>query len=387
MSDSTALLFLGYFDAVDDPRVNRTKLHPLAEILAVAICAIICGADTWDDIEAFGNAKLDWFRTFLGLKHGIPSHDTFNRVFTRLCPEQFQSCFLKWIQSVTTLTDGQVIAIDGKTLRSSADSWDGKKAIHMVSAWACVNRVILGQVKVDEKSNEITAIPALLRAIEIAGCIVTIDAMGCQKEITATIIKADADYILAVKENQPKLYQALEQLFAQKLAQEHWQTSLDSYRTEEKGHGRMEIRTAYTTDKLETLTMRDDWEGLQSIAMVVAERTIHKRTSIERRYYISSAASDPQRIGNAARAHWGIENSVHWVLDVAFREDASRICKDHAPHNVAILRDIALNLLKQEKTAKSSVRTKRLRAGWDDAYLIKVLQLAQSRQNASDSMN
>lgn len=387
MSDSAALLFLGYFDAVDDPRVNRTKLHPLAEILAVAICAIICGADSWDDIEAFGNAKIDWFRKFLGLKYGVPSHDTFNRVFTRLCPEQFQACFLKWVQSVTTLTDGQVIAIDGKTLRSSADSWDGKKAIHMVSAWASANRIILGQVKVAEKSNEITAIPALLQTIEIAGCIVTIDAMGCQKEIAATIIQADADYVLAVKENQPKLYQALEQLFADRLAQEHWQTSLYSHRTEEKGHGRVEIRTTYTTNELNTLPMRGEWEGLRSIAMVVAERTLHKRTSIERRYYISSTANDPKRIGDAARAHWGIENSVHWVLDVAFREDVSRICKDHAPHNVAILRHIALNLLKQEKTAKLSVRTKRLRAGWDDTYLVKVLQLAENRQNASESVN
>lgn len=295
--------------------------------------------------------------------------------------------FLRWVQSVTTLTDGQVIAIDGKTLRSSADSWDGKKAIHMVSAWASANRIILGQVKVDEKSNEITAIPALLRAIEIAGCIVTIDAMGCQRQIAETIIKADADYVLAVKENQPKLYQALEQLFTQKLAQEHGQTSLHSYRTEEKGHGRVEIRTTYTSEDLETLTMRDEWEGLRSVAMVVAERTIQRQTSSERRYYISSTASDAKRIGDAARAHWGIENSVHWVLDVAFREDASRICKDHAPHNVAILRHIALNLLKQEKTAKSSVRTKRLRSGWDDAYLIKVLQLAEKRQNAPNTAN
>ena len=379
MCDSRSVPFLGYFDAVDDPRVERTKLYPLGDILAIAICAIICGADTWDDIEAFGKAKIDWFRTFLDVTNGIPSHDTFNRVFTRICPEQFQSCFLKWMHGVTTLTDGQVIAIDGKMLRSSADSWDGKQAMHMVSAWASANRIILGQVKVDEKSNEITAIPALLRAIEIAGCIVTIDAMGCQKDIAATIIDADADYVLAVKENQPKLHTAIKTFFTEQLAHKDGHRLCDVYRTEEKKHGRVEIRTVYTSDRLDTVTTRDDWKGLRSIAMVVAERTLQGRTSTDRRYYISSAARDAQHIGNAARTHWGIENTVHWVLDVAFREDASRICKDHAPHNVAILRHIALNLLRQEQST-SSVRTKRLRAGWDEVYLAKVLHVTNMHQ-------
>lgn len=381
MCESTSVRFLSYFDAIDDPRVDRTKLHPIGDILAIAICAIICGADTWDDIEAFGKAKIDWFRTFLDVTHGIPSHDTFNRVFTRICPDQFQSCFLTWIQSVTTLTEGQVIAIDGKTLRHSADPWDGKQAIHMVSAWASANRIVLGQVKVDEKSNEITAIPALLRALEIAGCLVTIDALGCQKDIAATIIAADADYVLAVKENQPTLYHAIEHLFDEQRRASPVPSSVDRYRTEDFGHGRHEIRTVYTTDSIETLTMRADWAGLQSVAMVVAERTVNARTSIERRYYISSTACNAQRIGDAARAHWGIENTVHWVLDVAFREDASRICKDHAPHNIAVLRHIALNLLQQERTTRASVRTKRLKCGWDDAYLEKVLQFTQIEQN------
>jgi predicted transposase YbfD/YdcC len=257
MSTSPALLFLGYFDAVHDPRVDRTTLHPLPEILAVAIGAMICGADTWDDIEEFGNAKTDWFRTFLTLKHGIPSHDTFNRVLTRLCPNQFQSCFLKWIQSVATITDGQVVAIDGKKLRHSADPCDGSAAMHMVSAWASENRLILGQVKVDEKSNEITAIPALLRAIEIAGCIVTIDAMGSQREIAATIIEAEADYLLAVKENQPTVHAAIAQTFAAKLAQEQPPADLQSWQTRDHGHGRDEVRTTYTTEDLQALHMSD----------------------------------------------------------------------------------------------------------------------------------
>jgi predicted transposase YbfD/YdcC len=379
------VLFGGYFDTISDPRIERTRLHPLREILAIALCATICGADTWNDIEEFGQAKQEWFSAFLHLEHGIPSHDTFNRVFTRIDPEQFQACFLDWIQNVTELTQGQVVAIDGKTLRKSYDDMDGKAAIHMVSAWASANHLVLGQVKVEAKSNEITAIPALLQAIEVAGCIVTIDAMGCQKAIAATIMKKEADYVLAVKENQLHLYAAIVQVFADKCSQGQPVLDLDTYRTEDQGHGRREVRTTWTTNDLSGIPMREEWAGLVSIGLVIAERTHQGKTSTEKRYYISSLPSNAERIGCAARAHWSIENNVHWVLDVAFREDASRICKDHSPHNLAIARHIALNLLKQERTSKASIRTKRLRAGWDAEYLAKVLQVAKQDTTADKS--
>ena len=387
MSEVSPTLFLDAFEAIEDPRIDRTKLHPLSEIMTVAICAIICGADAWDDIEAFGNAKSAWLSTFLCLKHGIPCHDTFNRVFARINPEQFQACFLSWIQSVSRLTAGQVVAIDGKKLRGSYDLMEGKAAIHMVSAWASANRIVLGQVKVDEKSNEITAIPELLRVLAIAGCIVTIDAMGCQKEIASTIIDCDADYVLAVKENQPLLYADIERVFREKLQQDDGSVDLQSFRSEDQGHGRTEIRTTWTTDDLQSLQTRTEWEGLKSIGMVVAERTANGQTSIATRYYISSLVNDAQRMGQSARIHWSIENEVHWVLDVAFSEDASRICKDHSPHNMAILRHIALNLLKQEKTAKASIRTKRLKAGWNNDYLAKVLQVIEMNDNLAEVTN
>lgn len=363
-----------HFSKLDDPRVDRTKKHRLLDIVTIAICAVISGADTWVDVETFGWAKLDWFKTFLELPNGIPSHDTFGRVFSRLDAEQFQTCFLEWIQAAYEVTQGQIVPIDGKNLRRSHDKTLGKNAIHMVSAWASENRLVLGQIKVDEKSNEITAIPALLDVLAISGCIVTIDAMGCQKKIAKKIVDKGADYTLAVKKNQKGLYDDIVDLFD--YAQETDFADCDYHKTVNKGHGRIEIRKCWTISDPEYLVNIRNlsaWKGLQTIVMVRAERRIGEKSTIEVRYYISSLAGDAQLLLKSVRGHWGIENQVHWVLDVVFREDDCRIRKGNGAQNFAVLRHIALNLLTQEETAKCGTKAKRLKAGWDESYLIKVL--------------
>lgn len=365
-----------HFAELDDPRINRSKLHGLLDIVVLAICAIICGADDWVAAEMFGNAKYDWLKKFLELPNGIPSHDTFGRVFGALDPDQFQSCFLNWISAVSEITQGQVIALDGKTLRRSHDKTLGKKAIVMVSAWATANGLVLGQRKVDEKSNEITAIPELLLALEISGCIITIDAMGCQKEIAADIVAQDADFVLALKENHSNLYEDVELLFDDLEESQFSAYEYDYERTVNKGHGRIEIRQCWTIsdpDVLRYLRGAKEWEKLTSVVKVQAERRTAQKTMIEDRYYLSSLAGDAQKLLDATRTHWGIENSLHWVLDIAFREDECRVRKGYAAQNLATLRHIAVNLLKQEKTAKVGTKSKRLRAGWDEDYLLKVL--------------
>lgn len=365
-----------YFSNLEDPRVERTRLHKLLDILVIAICAVICGANNWEEVELFGNSKRTWFETFLELPNGVPSHDTFWRVFARLDPEQFQQSFVAWIAAVSTVTQGQVVAIDGKTLRRSHDRQLGKDAISMVSAWAAANRLVLGQVKVNEKSNEISAIPELLLILEIAGCIVTIDALGCQKEIAEAIVDRQADYVLALKENHGQLHEDVVKLFADLEQSQYRAYPYSEARTVNKGHGRIEIRRCWVIGDPETIRYlrgASDWKKLHAVVKVQAERRIGAEVTVHERYFLTSLADEAKALLQTIRTHWSIENSLHWVLDIAFREDESRIRKDHGAENFAILRHIALNLLKQERTTKASIKGKRLKAGWDEDYLLKVL--------------
>ena len=362
-----------YFSDLEDPRSDNRR-HLLLDIVVIAICAAICGADTWTDVELFGQAKEQWFRTFLELPHGIPSHDTFGRVFALIDPEQFQARFRDWIAAVEERTAGEVLALDGKQLRRSHDKAEGKKAIYMVSAWASENSLVLGQQKVDDRSNEITAVPQLLEMLEVSGCIVTTDAMNCQVETAKKVIENEADYVFVVKDNQPRLLEAIQGLFDDPEEMRWVDTDYDS--TTDGNHGRIETRKCWTTSDPEYLAYiasLADWPGLQSIGMIEAKRRTKEGTSVKRRYFISSLESNAKRLLYAVRTYWGIENKLHWVLDLAFREDESRVRKGNGPENFAVLRHIALNLLRREDTANISIRAKRKKAGWDNDYLLKVL--------------
>jgi len=364
---------LQHFESLEDPRTAYLVEHRLLDIIALTICAVVCGAEGWEDIEAYGRSKHEWLSTFLELPNGIPSHDTISRVFARLEPTKLQECFVSWVKTIAQLSEGEVIAIDGKSARHSYDKGKGKGAIHMVSAWASENRLALGQVKVADKSNEITAIPKLLNILDIKGCIVTIDAMGAQKEIAKQIVEQDADYVLSLKGNQGSLHEDVQQLFDWASKTDFKNIEHEVYETIEKGHGRLEKRRYYLLGNVEHLVDAHLWLGLERIGMIESERRIEGQpTATERRYYLTSLNGGVERFAHASRGHWGIENRLHWSLDVVFHEDDSRIRTDYAPENMTLIRKIALNLLTKE-TSKGSKKRKRLKAGWDNDFLIDVL--------------
>ena len=367
MTDSTQNIFKKHLDCIQDPRHHNTQ-HLLHDILLIALCAIISGADSWTQVAEYGRSKVAWFEQFLQLPNGIPSHDTFGRLFARIDPKGFQDFFTRWVKDFSESIKGKTVAIDGKTLRRSHDKTNGKSAIHMVSAWASEIRLVLGQLKTADKSNEITAIPELIKTLALQGAIVTIDAMGCQKKITQTIIEAKADYVIQVKANQPGLYEDICLFF-----QDPANGPLDTFQSVDGEHDRIETRQYFATDNIHWLAGKHQWVGIATICKVIRHRQVDEKISTETAYFISSLKCHADTIAQCIRDHWAIENGLHWCLDICFREDHCRVRKDHAPENLGILRHMAINLLKKEKSLKGGIQTKRLKAAWDHDYLLKIL--------------
>src|SRR5688572_5764654 len=379
MQNHPKLSLIEHFKDLPDPRLDRTKEHDLIDILVIAICTLLCAGESFNDMEDFGKAKEDWFKTFLRLGNGIPSHDTFNRLFAALDPQAFLDCFVRWTQSLRAAVAQEIVALDGKALRRALNSDQSVK--YVVSAWAEDNGLVLGQLKVGDKSNEITALPELLRALELTGCIVTVDAMGTQKKVAKEIIEADADYVLALNGNHQTVHQEVKSFLDQTLSERNSKAlkpskaaaSLAVLETVEKDHGRIETRRYYQSVELDWFADRAKWEGLRSVGMVEAIREMGAQRTVERRYYLSSLPLGVETFARAVRGHWGVENKLHWVLDVQMREDQSRARAGCAAENLATLRRLALNLLKREKTKKRGIRGKQLNASWNHAYLLRLL--------------
>ncbi|QAU23227.1 ISAs1 family transposase [Dyella sp. M7H15-1] len=364
--------FIDHFSRIEDPRIERHKRHDLMDILVLVVCAVISGAEGWLAIQEFGYNKLDWLRRFVPLRHGVPSHDGIAYVMARLSPTQFTRCFCDWVASIKTELGDEVIAIDGKTVRGSQNRRHGRKPLHLVSAWATSSRLVLGQEATDEKSNEITAIPRLLELLELKGCIVMLDAMGCQRDIAAQIVEQGGEYVIGLKGNQDNLYEAVQDFFTTAHASDFQGVTHDYREETDKGHGRLETRKYWITPCLDTLPAPEQWRGLQSIGMVKRECIQDGKQTCETRYFIAAIAPDAQRFAHAVRGHWGIENGLHWCLDVTFREDESRLRTGAAPAIMASIRHLVLNLFQQEPS-KGSIKQKRLRAAWSDEFRSKVL--------------
>lgn len=387
--------FSNHFESLVDPRKNNhNKRHDLNDILVLVILSVICGADDWVSVEQFGKDKKDFLKKFLKLPYGIPSHDTIGDLFSRISTDEFSKCFLSWINSIIETKNIDIIPIDGKTLRRSHDKNNSKAVIHMVSAWLSKNQVVLGQYKTNEKSNEITAIPELLKMLDIVGCTVTIDAMGCQKKIASQIKKQGGDYLLSLKENQGTFYNAVIDVFENQITSSTNLSEQDTKillsdadkknifskqtETTNKIHGRVEKRKCTVISAIHFTKFKLKWDGLESIIMIESTRTINDKTSLEKRYYISSHLPNAEILEPIIRKHWLVENQLHWCLDVSFREDDCRVRKGNAAGNFAIVRHVALNALKNEKSSKVGIKTKRRKAGWSDEYLSKVVEAMQS---------
>lgn len=362
------------FAQMEDPRMDRTRKHKLSDMLAIAICAVICGADGWTDVQDFGECKEQWFRTFLELPNGIPSHDTFGRVFAMLDPQAFEQCFIEWINELAVASEGRLIAIDGKTIRRSLDRANNKAAIHMVSAWCEANHMVLGQLATDAKSNEITAIPRLLSLLDVKDAVVTIDAGGCHKKIAAKIVQQGGDYVLQLKGNQGTLHNETVELFDNCLRDDCHGIAYTKASTINKGHGRIEQRRIWATNDVSWFGELSKWKKLRSLIRVECRRTADGKTSSEYHYYISSLpADDPKRLLSYIRGHWSVENGLHWCLDISFADDERRIRNGHGAENFARLSRIALNLLKAQTKHKAGIKRKRKCCGWSHQYLGRVL--------------